>query len=239
MNKRQLNKLEMLRRVNNTLVANASAWQDFSPLFSQQQILDDQLSEIEQLQAEIAGYRSGVNPREKQRSKALLTEQMTMIQKSIMVHASLSGNQALGDKYARLLSELSRSADEMFISKCEELLSEAWPLQEELANYGLADTLLQQAEDQLNATRNLITQPMEKRYLHHARRTRLNNKINEAVALVKSVIDNLVYRYSSSLPEFYEEYQYQRTIIDRRASRTSVATGVSEPPPSAESAASE
>lgn len=82
------------------------------------------------------------------------------------------------------------------------------------AEYGVPASDIEAISTQTNTFSNLIGIAKPKRAAINAAKQTLNNHIDQANATLREMIDKLMLRYQTTHPQFYNEYQQSRTIVD-------------------------
>lgn len=82
------------------------------------------------------------------------------------------------------------------------------------ADYGIPPSDIEALRTQTTMFSNRIGIAKPKRAAINAAKQSLNKHIDQANTTLREMIDKLMLRYQTTAPQFYNEYQQSRTIVD-------------------------
>lgn len=157
--------------------------------------------------------RKGIAEAKDEKAK-LLVNTVTPISKAIIAYANANNNDPLRQKVDYSKSDLLNSRDTLLTERAKIIIDAA---NENIA--ALADYLITNADVVTATTINddytaSIATPREGIIERKTATENLTIKIKEAMDILRNQLDNLIYAYETTEPDFYKAYKSARIIIN-------------------------
>jgi len=132
------------------------------------------------------------------------------------VHACAvaSGNVELAGKVNLGRAELTRGADKTIINRAEEVHQSASAVPDALKDYAVTSTKLAAFEKKIDAFRRAHPAPRQRVNASSAATRQLEKLFAELSRLLRARVDRPMVRFKNSAPDFWNEYQSARVIVD-------------------------
>ena len=132
------------------------------------------------------------------------------------VHASAvaGGNTELAAKLDYARTELTRDADKTILNRAEEIHEAATTVLASLADYGVTQAKLNAFSKKIEAFRKAHPAPRQRVNSSSAATVQLSQLFPQLTELLRNRVDRLLVQFRESAPEFYNEYQSARTVVN-------------------------
>ena len=111
-------------------------------------------------------------------------------------------------------SELTRGADKTILNRAEEIHETATAVLASLADYGVTQAKLNALSKKIEAFRKAHPAPRQRVNAGRAATRQLSELFADLSALLRNRADRLLVQFRESAPEFYNEYQSARTLVN-------------------------
>lgn len=128
--------------------------------------------------------------------------------------AAATGNAELAGKASFGRSELTRGADKTILNRAEEIHETATAVLASLADYGVTQAKLNALNKKIEAFRKAHPAPRQRVNAGRAATRQLSDLFADLSALLRNRADRLLVQFRESAPEFYNEYQSARTLVN-------------------------
>jgi len=211
--KRFENKMVMVKALLRLLRLNQPLWQDSVPISNAVNELEGLIAQIEATRLITDANHTGMITEKTNLQNSLITKAFEI---SSMLHAlaSSSKNLILLKKVDFPISELQRQRDGELASMCKGIATLTHEYMPALVDYPVTEAELEGFEE--------LTAEYESGLPNHrvsvSERKAANEKLKDLFKMADVVlinqIDRLMFRYSTTAPDFYASYQNARKVVD-------------------------
>jgi len=127
--------------------------------------------------------------------------------------AAASGNQDLAGRVAYSRADWSRGADKTIIARAQNLHGTAASVVDALAEYGVTPAKLANLQKRIEAFREVHPAPRQRVTASSAATKEIRSLLNKVSTLLQERIDRLMVQFTTSAPDFYNEYVAARTVV--------------------------
>lgn len=214
MNKTQLKYYRMFVAVQTSLSSNNAIWSS-NPKFSEaKDSFDTSIISIQTLSDDVLENTKG-ETNEKNQIRKALESKLLSLSGVLNAHAAFTNDELLKTFVISTKSSLETMKETNLVTYSNNLVAKATELQETLvAEYGVPASDIEAINTQNTAFSSLIGTAKPKRAAINAAKQSLNDHIDQANVTLREMIDKLMLRYQTTHPQFYNEYQQSRTIVD-------------------------
>lgn len=128
-------------------------------------------------------------------------------------------------------SSVSLGRETAVVSRCRDIHAAATAHVADLADYGITAAKLTALKKKIDAFETSISKPRQQVAESSAATVSLAEQFNEADEVLKKCLDKLVYQFKVSAPDFFNEYQTARSIVNIRGGRKTNDTPTPAPQP--------
>lgn len=155
------------------------------------------------------------------------------------VHACAvaGGNTELAAKLNYGRAELTRDADKTILNRAEEIHEAATTVLASLADYGVTQAKLNAFSKKIEAFRRAHPAPRQRVNSSSAATVQLSQLFPQLTELLRNRVDRLLVQFRESAPEFYNEYQSARTVVNPATGSAAASKAVVTKLPTATDAA--
>ena len=213
MNDRQENKLSMYLAVKNVLDSNQKLWNSVPALVRAIQKLNDKLLTINILRAEQEASIKGVTMNKQDRKAVLIQTAMNVIGKA-RAYAMDKKNQELAEAVKYPKTSLEQTRDTTLFHICQMIYDKSMPYINEMGEYGLTSTELNDLKAKTDAYGEIVQKPREVISKRKTTGETLNSVMSDIDKLFKEQIDNLVKTFEETNKDVVHTYKNARAIVD-------------------------
>lgn len=213
MNDRQENKLSMYLAVKNVLDSNQKLWNSVPALVRAIQKLNDKLLTINILRAEQEASLKGVAMNKQDRKAVLIQSAIKVISKA-RAYAMDKNNQELAEAVKYPKTSLEQTRDTTLYHICQMIYDKSMPFINEMNEYGLTTTELNDLKSKTDAYGEIVQKPREVISKRKTTGETLNSVMSDIDKLFKDQIDNLVKTYEETNKDVVHTYKNARLIVD-------------------------
>jgi len=211
--KRFENKMVMLKALLKLLRLNQSLWQDFLPFANAVNELKSLVAQIDATRLLTDANNSGIVT-EKTDLQNLLINKAFEIASMLHALASSSKNQVLLKKVDFPISELQRQRDGELGSTCKGIETLARENMPALVGYPVSEPELDGFSTQIE--QYVVGLPNHR--ISVSERKSANEKLKDLFKIADDVlinqIDRMMFRFSTTAPDFYASYQNARKVVE-------------------------
>ena len=218
MNKKQINKTRSYSVIVLVLEKFNQLFSSYPELIQAHQRLKDYLVQIEQNRQVQEANNAGLTI-----TKTILRENLIKLIKQFLAalraYATSTKNIELKAKASYTNSTLLRAADPILFDIGLLLYKLALPLNNELARFFITSAEYEAMENTLNNFKSSIPQKRAATGTSKVSTGNINDIFNTIDALLKDELDLLLMPFQYSQPDFYNEYQSARSIVETGGNR--------------------
>jgi hypothetical protein len=172
--------------------------------------------------------RSGVSL-EKASALQALGDAAFEIASAVHACAVAGGNTELAGKVDFARTEVTCGADKSIINRAQEIQEAATAVLASLADYGVTQSKLNAFDKKIEAFRKAHPAPRQRVNASSAATKQLSELFPQLTALLRDRVDRLMVQFKESAPDFFNEYQSARVIVDPATnSPATTKTGVTQ-----------
>ena len=201
--------------LNNNVAATASV-----PLIATEKAIYSSKLAILLSKSGVAGLDITGNTVEKQDKRDALTRTTIIVSRAITLHAQMTGNKELLEKFDLSLSNLNAMRDSEFYMQCLVTKDNASTLATNLLPYSITPILLTQLNTELTAYYAVLQKPKNQINVQSILREEINNLAEEINAILKNKLDIAMSLFQFSNPSLYALYQNARSIDNTGSTTT-------------------
>jgi hypothetical protein len=213
MNKTQTNHMRMFLNTQETLDENTTLWNGIPVLLDVKNKFDELIQRIEEVNEKTQPASKAVTASKTTVLKALAQKAVSLAG-ALQAYAAITGNAKLAGEVKLVQSDFDRARETDVEALVAPVIDNARAELENLADYGVNETMITEAETSLDDFKALIGQPRTIRNKAFAAMSLLEELFDTANDLLKNRLDPLMIRFKYSNTEFYSEYERARTIVD-------------------------
>lgn len=205
----------MFKSVQEALNTYPSQWES-TPLFQAKKAeLDAIIRGVEDnLRAESLYFPRSTTKRNLRRE---VRNAVLRLQGALSAYAAAYQLNELANRFVNFRSSFTLSGQQLvFLQQCEAVLETARPLRNELVNAGISEAEFAATEALIEEFRSYNPLPRYMKNKLNVVKQNSGQLINEGMNLLRNVLDPLMPVYEVQSPDFFNAYQYARTIIDVR-----------------------
>jgi hypothetical protein len=207
------NQFNMILAVLLLLDNNNTIWSANIPFKNAKNTLDALVPVIRALILLQEIDNKGISTAKENKAK-LLVDTVIPISKAIIAYANSVNNPELKQKVDYSKSDLINSRDNIIVERANIIIAAANENLLALTPYGItagsisaATTISENFEDAIPTTRIAIVE-------HKTATQNLTIKIKEAMDILRNQLDNLIYAYETTHPDFFKDYKSARIIVN-------------------------
>jgi len=133
---------------------------------------------------------------------------------AVFAYASKIGDNELKEKVNYTPSDLIRSRDTILKDICQTIHDEANAVIAELADYGKTPADLKKQQNEIDDFADILAKPRTAIGTRATATSKLVELFQQGDALLKDQLDKLLVNFQTSNPEFYNQYNNARIIVD-------------------------
>lgn len=213
MNKTQTNWDRMYLSTQETLDANTTLWNAIPIVVTTKNNLDELIQRIADVNEKTNPNSKAVTA-SKEKTKTALADKIVVISGILQAFAAFNDNTVLLGKVKITQSDIYNSRETDIEKLVSPVIDEARKYLTDLADFGLTEAMITEAETTLDDFKALIGQPRTIRNQAYAAMTLMDELFDETNALLKNKMDKLMIRFKFTDTQFYSEYERARTIVD-------------------------
>mgnify|MGYP003582970268 CR=1 FL=1 len=160
------------------------------------------------------------NTVDKQDKRTALTKTAITICRAMVIHANITNNKLLLEKFDVSLSTVNQMRDSEFYVFCQVVKDNATPLTALLSAYGIVATTFTQLNTELTAFYNVIQKPKDQISEQSIVREEIDVLVTDIDKILYTKLDVAVSIFQFSNPSLYSAYQNARSIDDTSATTT-------------------
>ena len=160
------------------------------------------------------------NTVDKQDKRTALTKTAITICRAMVIHANITNNKLLLEKFDVSLSTVNQMRDSEFYVFCQVVKDNATPLSALLSAYGIVATTFTQLNTELTAFYNVIQKPKDQISEQSIVREEIDVLVTDIDKILYTKLDVAVSIFQFSNPSLYSAYQNARSIDDTSATTT-------------------
>lgn len=220
MNSEQEAKLNMYDAVKSVCQDNAATVATINAFQTAYTELRDKIEVIKQTnQEKSAAVTTGATENKKQRKKHLSQTAGTMA-RAIYAYAATVGDSELKAQVDFTAYELERTKDEEIAGRCQNIHAAASANLLALADYGVSPARLTELQTAIDDYAATIPKPRAAINVRAAKGVTLSQLFDEADEILAKRMDNLIYSFQPTSPEFVTTYNQARKIVDNPTTTT-------------------
>ena len=154
------------------------------------------------------------NTVDKQDKRTALTKTAITICRAMVIHANITNNKLLLEKFDVSLSTVNQMRDSEFYVFCQVVKDTATPLSVPLAAYGITSTAFTQLNTELTAFYTVIQKPKDQISEQSIVREEIDALVIDLDKILNTKLDIAVSIFQFSNPSLYSLYQNARSIDD-------------------------
>lgn len=213
MNKILTNQFRMHLNTQATLDENSQLW-NVIPIFVRiKNDYDELIQRIEEVN-EKTNPNSKAVTESKEKKLEVLIRKVLILAGNLQAYAGLNNYAELLGKTKLTKTEIMNARETDVEKLVQPVIDESRKHLTELADYMVTEDMITETETTLDDFKSLIGKPRTIRNRAFAAMTLMEELFDELNDLAKNKIDKLMIRFAESDPEFYNEYNRARTIVD-------------------------
>lgn len=214
MDKRQINKKEMLDAVSAYLDANAATWTSINKVGEVKNQLEAIRTDIESAATTQAATEATFG-QTKLALKKTIANKADIVNDMVEVWATLNGDDELARRMSDTEWKLFRMPYEAFVIRVALIIEKAQEHQEELiADYGMTAEQITNLQTDLDNLLEIMGKPRQFTIQRAVATQSLSELIELGLELLKSQLDNLMKIFKRRDPAFYDGYIRSRIVVD-------------------------
>ncbi len=227
MQKRQVNKLSMFRRVEQLLGDNPVAISSIPALEVTKDLFSEKIAAIDLAVAEQATATTGVS-RDKNKLKRQLVERLIVVAGAMGAYASqIKHNELLREvSYSR--TRLLETRDELLVPLSEIIYKRAVEYSAVLADYGIAGDAIDALKIIMDDYKAKTPAPRLARVMKQAKTKLIAKTFYETDKLLKREIDKLMLWFKTSDRDLFQRYKGVRQLVNRGVTHTGLRVVASD-----------
>ncbi|MGD8778963.1 MAG: hypothetical protein PVH88_08375 [Ignavibacteria bacterium] len=213
MTKREENKFSMYKGVKEVLTNNSDIHSAIPVIGEALTSFSDIIGSIDQVNFDFKGSTKGATADKIVKEETLINH-ATKLANVLFVFAVKTKNNVLKEEFKVSKSELEQLRDTDLLNKTNQVINSAQSYATELANYGVSETTItdaQTAHDECAAAFNAQAEKMAER---SSEREKLTSLFKDADSVLYEELDPMMELFIDTNPDFYNEYQAARVIKD-------------------------
>ena len=128
-------------------------------------------------------------------------------------------------------SSIRLGRESSVVARCRDIHAAATAQVADLADYGITAAKLTALKKKIDAFETSLSKPRQQVATSSAATVELAEKFSEADTVLNKCLDKLVYQFKDSAPDFFNEYQSARSIVNIRGGRKTNDTPTPTPTP--------
>ncbi len=213
MNKTQTNWDRMYLNTQETLDANTTLWNTIPIVVTTKNQFDELIQRIADVNEKTNPNSKAVTA-SKEKTKTALANKIVVISGIMQAFAAFNDNTVLLGKVKITQSDIYNARETDVEKLVSPVIDEARKYLTDLADFGLTEAMITEAETTLDDFKAQIGQPRTIRNQAYAAMTLMDELFDESNALLKNKMDKLMIRFKFTDTQFYSEYERARTIVD-------------------------
>jgi hypothetical protein len=196
-----------------SLDANTSIWNSIPVVVNTKNDLDEIILRIEEVNEKTVPASKAVTTNKATVLKGLI-QKVIVLSGALQAYAAITRNTKLAEQVKLVKTDIEHARETNVEALVTPLINIARKELNNLADYGITEALITEAETSLDAFKALIGQPRTIRNQRFAAITLLDELFDAANDLLKNRLDPLMIRFKFTDTAFYSEYERARTIVD-------------------------
>jgi hypothetical protein len=213
MNKIQTNHMRMFLNTQEVLDENTTLWSSIPVLLNVKNNFDELIQRIEETNEKTVPKSKAVTADKANVLKALI-QKVVSLAGVLQAYAAMTGKAKLGGEVDVTKTNIDRARETDVEAMVTPVIDNARKELENLADYGVTEAMITEAETSLDDFKALIGQPRTIRNQAFAAKSLMEELFDSANDLLKNRLDLLMLRFKYTNPEFYDQYNRARTIVD-------------------------
>lgn len=203
----------MFLNTQEALDSNNTLWSSIPVMLSTKNNFDELIQRISDVNEKTVLNSKAVTANKTASLNALIEKAVTL-SGILQAYAAVTDNMKLAGKIALTKSDITKIRETDVEAVVTPVIDEARKELANLADYGLTEELIVEAETSLDDFKTQIGQPRVVRNQAFAAMTLMEELFDAANDLVKNTLDKLMIRFKFTNTEFYSGYERARTIVD-------------------------
>jgi hypothetical protein len=203
----------MFLNTQETLDENTTLWSSIPVLLEVKNNFDELIQRIEETNEKTQPASQSVTAGKANVLKAL-AQKVVALAGALQAYAAITGNAKLAGQVDLVKSDFDRARETDVEALAAPVIDNARRELENLADYGVTEAMITEAETSLDDFKALIGKPRTIRNQAFAAMSLLEELFDSAKDLLKNRLDPLMIRFKYSDTEFYSKYERARTIVD-------------------------
>lgn len=229
MNHREMSHIKMHRATLGVLDANTTIWQANVALTAARNQLNTGIKYVDSLQTTQAGVTTGVTV-DKATARQQLAAAAVVVAGAVAAYADSQNNHELFAKVDFTAADLRHGAEEKCQTNCANILQAGKDNLAAITPSGtLAQSDLDGLETQLTGFDTLLTKPRQAKAGTKAATNELPAALLANDRTLERQLDKLMEKYRVANPDFYQQYQVARIIVDIGAHPNKTANAAAKP----------
>lgn len=220
MTKGEENKLSMYKGVQEVLTNNSDIHSAIPVIGEALTSFSGIIGAIDQVNFDFQGSTKGATA-DKVAKEEVLINQATKLANVLFVFAVKTKNNALKEEFKFSKSYLEKLRDTDLLNKCTQIINTAQNYLTELANYGVSEATITDAQTAYDNFASAFNAQAEKMAERSSEREKLTTLFNDADNVLYEELDPMMELFIDSNPDFYNAYQSARVIKDLGTGRNS------------------
>lgn len=214
-----LNKLNMYRNIEQVLESNRTIWEQIPGMVKHVEAFNGLLENMQQLVFEKLRSTKSVTE-EKARAFELLGQEAVKLRGALLSLAMEKGDEQMISEIPQGKSPIKYGAYAKRLQIVNQLLLTAEKHIEGLQSHGVDQADIDSLREQWNKTKELDVAPSTARRIQKVIREQVDRMMTEIDQILNQGMDSIALLLKSDHPEFYDNWETARIIIDRRSRRS-------------------
>lgn len=208
----------MVERVQEVLDKHVTEWQNHTFIADRKSRLDALITLIHD-QEKLRKSHRPMNIKAKDQLRAELVNQARILQNSLVVYASVTGDTGLTELIGRENAVLLSLSDVDLISSVRVQVEQADALKEELADFGISEAQIVATREKVHVFKNDYKKAMDGYQEVNRIISTIDELVKEAVFIAHKQIKPLMNQFEYTSRNFFKDFQYAQRIHNRRAGK--------------------
>lgn len=219
MKKTQSNKLRAYQTVEVTLETNQAVWQNLPAFVAAVEEFTAIIPEIQALAQTQASREGAAN--EKSYALASLGDTAFEVGAAVHAYAVTQQDYALEGRVDFSRSTIVYGRESSVVARVRDIHAAATAQLANLADYGITAAKLTAFKKKIDAFEDMQPKPRQQIATGSAATTNLQGQFRAADTILTKRLDNLVFQFKASAPDFFNAYQTARAVVDSARARKS------------------
>jgi len=213
MNKEQTNHYRMMLNTQAALDANTAVWSGIPIVVNTKNEIDELIQRIAE-KNELANADSKAVTANKENVLEGLIQKVVALSGTLQAYGAITGKSVLAEKVKITRSDIIQARETDVEALVKPVTDTARAELDNLADYGVTEPMVTEAETSTDQFNELIGRPRTIRNQAFAAKSALQELMDTAMDMLNNRLDKLMLQFQFSHPEFYDEYLRARTIVD-------------------------